>query len=102
MSADNWAHCPRCTAREEKRLARREAEVQALYGTVPVEEFDKARTDLAAERTKFAARPATFREDYEIHGAESGTVTVGYHGECMDCGLDLSFQDEHPIPEWDL
>lgn len=100
MSADNWTHCPRCTAREEKRLDLREIDVQALYGTVSVEEFDQARSDLAAERTKFGVRPENFREDYEIYGAKTGTVSVGYSGECQDCGLRLSFQEEHPIPDW--
>lgn len=41
-----------------------------------------------------------FREDYSIYGAETGTVTVEYRGECQRCGLVLEFTSEHPIPDW--
>lgn len=100
MSADNWTHCPRCTLRGTQRLEARAAEVKALYGTVFVEEFDAARKSLEAERVKFGSRPENFREDYEIYGAETGTLTVSYAGSCQDCGLGLHFIDEHPIPDW--
>lgn len=39
-----------------------------------------------------------FREEYGIYGAETGTVTVEYSGECQRCGLVLKFTDLHPIP----
>lgn len=39
-----------------------------------------------------------FREDYEVTGAKTGTVTVGYRGECQRCGLLLEFTDQHEIP----
>lgn len=42
----------------------------------------------------------TFREDYEIYGAETGTVTVSYRGECQRCNLLLEFETTHPIPGW--
>ncbi len=45
-------------------------------------------------------RANEFREDYEVYGAETGTVTVEYNGECQRCGLKLSFTTEHPIPGW--
>lgn len=100
MSANNWARCPRCTVRGEQRLAGLHAELEKLYGTAPVREFDKARADLTVEIEKFAKRVANFREDYEISGAESGTVKVTYGGQCQDCGLSLSFDEEHEIPDW--
>ena len=98
MSADNWARCPRCTIRERRRLDARAAEVAKLYGSVPVEDFDKARNDLDAEQRAFEKRPYTFREDYEFYGAEEGVITASYSGHCEKCGLSLSFKDEHPIP----
>lgn len=97
MSADNWAHCPRCTRRGTERLEARETAVQALYGTVPVNEFDNARRELQAEKDKFARRDPTFREDYEIYGAETGVVTVSYSGSCRECGLQLEFCEDHQI-----
>jgi hypothetical protein len=100
MSADNWAQCPRCTFRGNARLEARAAEVQKLYGAVSVKEFEDARNALAVERTAFEKRPENFREDYEIYGAATGTVTVSYGGTCMDCGLSLSFDHEHQIPDW--
>lgn len=101
MSADNWAQCPRCTAVRTAEFKARDAAIQASYGAVSVSEFDEARRALAADMAKFEDREPTFREDYEIYGAESGTVKVRYGGSCDDCGLSLSFDEEHPIPDWD-
>jgi hypothetical protein len=67
----------------------------ASYGKVPAGEFDQARAAVEPVRE---ADYATFREDYEIHGAETGTVEVGYAGECDTCGLSLDFHDKHEIP----
>jgi hypothetical protein len=101
MSADNWARCPRCAFRESRRIDARAAEIAKLYGTVSVDDFDKARTDLEAQRKAFATRDYTFREDYEFFGAEDGSVTASYSGSCTKCGLSLSFEDEHAIAGWD-
>jgi hypothetical protein len=98
VSADNWAQCPRCTAAGLKALEARNAAVHAGYGTVPVDEFDEARRQHAAAVAKFEQRQPTFREDYEIDGAEDGVITVRYRGGCRECGLGLSFTDERPIP----
>lgn len=101
MSADNWTKCPRCTERAAAELKKIEDAVDALYGTVPVEEFDAARAMLEKKREKNVNREETFREDYEIFGAEDGVVTVGYRGACTACGLTLSFEENHPIPDVD-
>lgn len=37
-------------------------------------------------------------EDYEITGADTGIVTVGYSGSCTVCKLSLDFTETHPIP----
>lgn len=95
MSADNWAVCPRCMARARKAEADKLAEVMASYGTVPVAEFDAARAAIKPVRDQDYR---TFREDYEIYGAEGGLVQVSYSGHCDVCGLSLDFKDEHPIP----
>lgn len=100
MSADNWAMCPRCTAIATAKFEARDAAIQATYGTVPVNEFDAARNALADDRAAFDRRHATFREDYEIYGAETGVVTVSYSGSCTECRLELSFTEQHPIPDW--
>lgn len=39
----------------------------------------------------------TFREDYEIYGAEDGTVMVSYGGSCTTCHLTLDFKHEHNL-----
>jgi len=36
----------------------------------------------------------TFREDYEIYDADTGTVKVTYQGYCQSCGLSISFKHE--------
>lgn len=98
MSADNWAQCPRCTERAAAELERLADAVNALYGTVPVEEFDAARFSLREQMARNTIQAPTFREDYGIFGAEGGVVTVEYRGSCTACGLTLSFEENHPIP----
>lgn len=98
MSADNWARCPRCTAVAAAKFAAREVAIQASYGVAPVEKFDADRQALADDRATFEDRRPTFREDYEIYGAETGVVTVRYGGGCQVCGLVLDITEQHPIP----
>lgn len=95
MSADNWAVCPRCLARAREAEAEQLAAVMASYGKVPVEEFDQAR---AAIKPVNPEDFRTFREDYEITGADECVVKVSYGGGCGKCGLGLRFTDEHPLP----
>jgi hypothetical protein len=101
MSADNWAHCPRCTQQGQAKLDERGATVNAQYGKIPVDEFDEARRQYAAVVLKFEQRERTFREDYEVHGAKTGIVTVEYAGHCTKCKLSLNFTDVHTIPGLD-
>lgn len=89
MSADNWAECPRCKHRALLKFENDQAAVSAMYGTVPVEEFDAARAALSVDEVGH-----TFREDYEFYGAESGTVKASYRGACTRCGLSLDFRQE--------
>jgi hypothetical protein len=98
MSADNWAYCPRCTARQQALLDQQADAVDAKYGKVPVEKFDQARRQHAEAVAAFARRERTFREDYEITGADTGIVTVSYSGSCTKCKLSLKFTDTHAIP----
>jgi hypothetical protein len=94
MSASNWAICPRCAARAKVVTETAEAAPFADYGKIPVAEFDERRAQIPViDREDFR----TFREDYEIYGAETGTVKVSYGGSCEVCGLELSFTEEKPI-----
>lgn len=95
MSADNWADCPRCAKRREEEIAHTESQINAAYGHVPVAEFDQKRADL--EKLKASRPDPTFREDYEIYGAEDGVVKVVYSGRCSTCGLALKFEHEHEL-----
>jgi hypothetical protein len=95
MSADNWATCPRCSKRREDALAKREADIAASYGKIPVADFDNLRFQLSADRHE--QLDATFREDYEIWGAEDGEVKVKYRGVCGACNLRLNFEHSHPL-----
>jgi hypothetical protein len=35
----------------------------------------------------------TFREDYGLSGADEGTICVSYHGQCSNCGLEVTFNE---------
>lgn len=96
MSASNWAKCPRCTARARKEVEARAEQLQAGYGQLTKDEY-MAIVHAPVPEILGSRPPHTFREDYEIHGAETGTVTVGYGGSCTECGLTLNFEHEHPI-----
>lgn len=95
MSADNWADCPGCAKQREVRISAAEKAVADSYGQVSVDEFDAARAELA--RLKSGVADPTFREDYEIYGAEDGEVKVTYSGRCSVCGLSLKFEHAHPL-----
>lgn len=90
MSADNWAICPQCSIKREEHLRALDIALAESYGEVPVEEFDRLRSERDAEVAK--QPEATFREDYEIYGAEDGELTVSYSGACRECGLKHSFK----------
>ena len=98
MSADNWARCPRCAAFTTAEFRKREAAINASYGVVSVQEFDDARKKFAADMAAFENRAHTFREDYEIYGAEDGAITITYSGSCGQCGLSFNFEETRPIP----
>lgn len=100
MSADNWDKCPRCLRQALAVLENLKRQVNAAYGVVPVAEFDEKRVELSKEYAKLEDDTSfrTFREDYEIYGAEDGVVNVSYSGQCTVCKLSLKFTDSHPIP----
>lgn len=97
MSADNWARCPRCWHRKNKDLTERWAKLNASYGQITLEEFDRIRAVLTKETDELEDMDSNFREDYEFYGAEDGIVNVSYSGECRLCGLKLKFEEQHPI-----
>lgn len=100
MSADNWATCPRCKDSKVNRVEELQKEIEEAYGKVSAEEFMRINGQLAQaklEADKDDWNDRHFREDYEIYGAEEGTIKVSYSGTCVKCGLSLSFEHEHPF-----
>lgn len=95
MSADNWAICPRCVYNARKEAEERFEAARAAYGNVPAAEYEALRA--AAQVPVDPESFDTFREDYEIYGAEDGTITVTYSGSCNTCGLGLHFRIEKPF-----
>lgn len=89
MSADNWATCPRCRRLEEVRIAGLQRQVAESYGVLPVEQYDALRGEAAEPINR--SRLVTFREDYEIWGAEEGKIMIRYTGICNVCGLAAEF-----------
>jgi hypothetical protein len=95
MSASNWANCPRCLKQAREKLAAERDEIMAAYGEIPAEDF---HARMAALKDPYPSDFATFREDYEIHGASQGVVHVDYGGGCEACGLRLNFNEAHDLP----
>lgn len=99
MSADQWSRCPKCTKARLANFENLERQVNDSYGKVPVEEFDRARAHLEAERLKLESdKFRTWREDFDVTGAEDGTVQFDYRGSCSVCRLELKFVFEQDIP----
>ena len=100
VSANNWAICPRCKADRQKAANAARLKADKAYGKVDVAEFDELRAK-AAELAKQAVSDGhdyrTFREDYEIWGAEEGEIFIGYSGGCSECGLTLRVEHRHPL-----
>ena len=99
MSASNWAVCPRCRDRAKAESAARFQVAVDAYGKVTPEEYERLRADAQAPVDEESFD--TFREDYEIWDAKSGTVKVEYSGHCSKCGLGVDFKHEHPFYDAD-
>lgn len=101
MSADNWAACLNCRKLALADIVAQEAALKDQYGKVSADEYQVMQIELADARRKFdrSEEPNSFREDYEIYGAESGTVVVSYSGHCVVCGFGLDFEVKREIPE---
>src|SRR5215471_7810926 len=95
MSASSMAVCPRCVERARQAHLAESVALATGYGVIPAQEY---MTRTAANQLPDPNRFRTFREDYDITGADTGTVTVSYGGSCEVCDLELDFTDAHPIP----
>lgn len=93
MSADNWSVCPRCFDNETAQRQGAIVCVKAIYGQVPIEEFDRQRQELQPLPTRDGF-VKDFREDYEFYGAESGELIWRYRGRCKTCGLATEVDDK--------
>lgn len=96
MGASNWAICPRCKGRREAEATALIRKADEAYGKVP--RADWAELDRKARWEERQALEPTLREDHEIYGAETGTVTVSYGAHCETCGLKLEFKTQHQLP----
>jgi len=92
MSADNWADCPRCHRRHEREVEQLRKDANTAYGNVPQEQWQ--HLDALVSSAEAREPESTLREDYEIYGAEEGSVNVRYSGQCQVCGLSLTFEHE--------
>lgn len=97
MSADNWTTCPKCLAQAQSRRAGREKEIESAYGTVPLEEFKTLQEAVSATNKVNPDDYESLREDYEIFGARTGTVSISYRGSCSNCGLLIDFKYNRPF-----
>jgi len=101
MSADNWAVCPRCSARRQQAAQRLWDDAANAYGVVTRDEYERL-CNTAAEHALHEVNDdltanRTFREDYEITGAADGEIVINYSGRCTECNLSLAFEHRHPL-----
>lgn len=98
MSANNWAVCPVCLSRAVTRYLDAANELSKAYGVVNFAEFDALRNKVAVKGVN-ESDFQTFREDWEIYGADVGSVTVAYYGVCGICGSSCKFTSTHEVKE---
>lgn len=96
MSADNWAACPVCLAKAREAVEAEQEKVRAAYGSLPIAEWDTLRA-AAPVFDADSSEHRTFREDYEVWGAEEGVVHYSYRGQCASCGACCKFEGSHPV-----
>lgn len=90
MIVDNWAICPQCLHEAEKASDERLRAVEEGYGVIPREEWEALRAK--AEESIDPESLRTFREDWDIYGADEGVVNIHYSGGCGKCGTRAKFQ----------
>lgn len=99
MSADNYATCPRCWAKQGEEIARAEANLRSSYGVVPPEVFELASAALKKLRASRGNSGESVAEYYELGiigmGPDNkGVFDVSYHGICRTegCGFEYTFK----------
>jgi len=89
MSADNWRICPKCLENVSTGRSVAIEKAKASYGTVPLEDFQKAMDKAKA----LPQEPDdTLREDYELGVDEDGVFFVNYSCSCHYCGFSFKFK----------
>lgn len=94
MSADRYSACPRCRHNLEQQPKDLQETAALTYGKADQKRYDEVREQLLVANAALSSMRETFREDWELYGTQSGTLTVQYHGECSVCGLKLEFTDK--------
>lgn len=97
VSADNWAVCPRCKKNEENDIRALDLRIEKEYGKISIDDFLVLRNEAQQRREGLPKQEASFREDYEIFGAEDGAIEIHYSGHCKFCDLTLEFTDYRPL-----
>ncbi len=106
MSADAYSVCPRCTFRRKALVKQAQSELTAAYGHVSMEEYQvlqdrltelERQVEEAENNTSEYGDVCTLRENYEIYGAESGSLTIEYGGHCSVCNLTLTVKQDIPF-----
>lgn len=97
MSANNWGVCPRCKAKEAKRIEAARANVRKTYGKVDAEQYTINQAALA--ELERAELPDTLREDWEIGVNDCGLFFVSYRYVCQEagCGFEHHFTHEQQL-----
>jgi hypothetical protein len=107
MSADRWSTCFHCCRTAKNGVAAvhedYKRQLGEAYGQIPLDEYRlleaEAQAAVMAAQDKLSEirDNTTFREDWDITGADEGTVCISYAGSCSVCGARVTFNAEQAI-----
>ena len=97
MSASNFSICPRCARRHRDKATVKRREADQAYGNLPLDDWKLLDRDALEAAVEDITRK-TFREDWEVFGAEDGEVVFNYGGHCEVCSLHVDIRHTVNIP----
>lgn len=88
----SYRKCPVCIAKYLQDCREQKEQLAALYGQLPVEEYEKRLSKIPPAQVGLVADHLD--EDYTIGVGMNGVFRVSYRAVCSDCGFRFVFDHE--------